>query len=255
MKERTLNFDFNNDETPVEVNDEKKAKLEKSANELKQHIGMLMYLINGNSLTASTRDAIMSIIDNNTQSICNLFDYGTYLKKQQEKTLNEIRELNLENHELRQQLGQKVSTEDMREKMKMVIYGFEHWAKTKGFGWMHDVQVDNYGTLIGVMSTRISRIRSLEKEVRKRVAELGFEFEDIEEDDAMPIANDKNLRLIRELVKSLSPDAIADDVIISRRGDVPHIKSVKIILREWNCLDSYIQEYIEEEQKQYGRKR
>ena len=107
MKERPLNFDFNDGEK-VEVTDEQKKKLEKSANELKQHIGMLLYLIKGDSLNEGTRDAIMSILDHNTQDICNIFDYGTYLKKQQEKTLKEIREVNIENHELRRQLGQKV---------------------------------------------------------------------------------------------------------------------------------------------------
>ena len=38
MKERPLNFDFNDGEK-VEVTDEQKKKLEKSANELEQHIG------------------------------------------------------------------------------------------------------------------------------------------------------------------------------------------------------------------------
>ena len=253
MKERPLNFDFNDGEK-VEVTDEQKKKLEKSANELKQHIGMLLYLIKGDSLNEGTRDAIMSILDHNTQDICNIFDYGTYLKKQQEKTLKEIREVNIENHELRRQLGQKVSTEDVREKMKQVIYGFEHWAKTKGFGWMSDVQVNNWGTLSGKMRTRISRMDSRDKETRQRMADFGFEFEDIYQDDASPIANDHNLQKIRELVKTLSPDAIADEVIVNRRGNVPHMESVEIILPEWDCLEPYIQAYIEEEQKQYGRK-
>ena len=73
MKERPLNFDFNDGEK-VEVTDEQKKKLEKSANELKQHIGMLLYLIKGDSLNEGTRDAIMSILDHNTQDICNIFD-------------------------------------------------------------------------------------------------------------------------------------------------------------------------------------
>ena len=253
MKERPLSFDYEDGEKVV-VTDEQKKKLEKSVNELKQHVSMLQYLIKGDSLNEGTRDAIMSIIDHNTQDICNIFDYGTYLKKQQEKTLKEIREVNIENHELRRQLGQKVTTEDVREKMKQVIYGFEHWAKTKGFGWMHDVQVNSYGTLSGNMSTRISRIDSRDKETRKRVADFGFEFEDINEDDAMPIANDHNLQKIRELVKTLSPDAIADKVVVNRRGPVPHMVSVEIILPEWDCLDPYIQAYIEEEQRQYGGK-
>lgn len=253
MKERPLSFDYEEGQKVV-VTDEQKAKLQKSASELKQHVSMLEYLIKGDSLNEGTRDAIMSIIDHNTQDICNVFDYGTYLKKQQEKTLAEIREVNIENHELRRQLGQKVSTEDVREKMKQVIYGFEHWAKTKGFGWMSDVQVNNYGTLRGRMQTSISRIASRDKEIRQRIADFGFEFEDINEDDAMPIANDHNLQKIRELVKTLSPDAIADRVTVNRRGNVPHLEDVTIILPEWDCLEPYIQAYIEEEQKQYGRK-
>ena len=254
MKERQLNFDYA-DDTPVEITDEQKKNLAKSMNELRQHIGMLEYLIKNGKTGKGALDSCMSIIDHNTQDIGNIFGYDTYLKQQQEKTLKEIREVNSENHELRRQLGQKVSTEDIRMKMKAVIDGFRYWAETKGFGWMSDVQVNRWGTLSAKMSTRISAIDRNNEEVRKRVVEFGFEFDDINADNTAPIANDKNLRLIRELVKTLSPDAIADEVTVCRRGDVPHIADVEIILREWDCLDPYITACIEEEQKRYGGKR
>lgn len=243
------------DETPVTFTDEQKAKIKKHANELKQHVGMLLYLVDKDTLQVGTRDSIMSIIDHNTQDLCNIFDYSTYLKQQQEKTQNEIREVNIENHELRRQLGQKVSTEDVREKVKQVIDGFKHWGRTRGFGWMREVKISDWGVLHAEMPTRISRVDSHDKETRQRMLDFGFEFEDVNEDDAMPIANDHNLQKIRELVKSLSPDAISDEVTVCRRGDVPHMKDVKIILREWDCLDPYIKECIEEEQRLYGTKK
>lgn len=254
MKERPLNFDYT-DETPVEVTDEQKAKLNKYANELKQHIGMLLYLIDKGSLQVGTRDSIMTIINHNMQDLCNLFDYSTYFKQQQEKTQREIREVNIENHELRRQLGQKVSTEDVRMKMKAVIDGFRYWSETKGFGRMSDIEVDHWGTLSGRMRTSICHTNRNDKEIRKRMSEFGFVFEDVNEDGAEPIANDHNLQKIRELVKTLSPDAIADKVTVCRRGDVPHIEDVTIILREWDCLDPYIKANIEEEQRRYGTKK
>ena len=253
MKERPLNFDYA-DETSVTVTDEQKTKLNKYANELKQNIGMLLYLIKEDHLQAGTRDSIMSIIDHNTQDLCNLFDYGTYLKKQQEKTQQEIRAVNLENFELRRQLGQKVSTEDVREKMKLVIDGFRYWSENCGFGWLSDVEVNHWGTLSGRMRTSIGHTDHNDEETRKRMSDFGFEFEDINADGAEPIANDHNLQKIRELVKSLSPDAIADRVTVNRRGDVPHIEDVTIILREWDCLDPYIKARIEEDQRKYRAK-
>ena len=254
MKERPLNFDYA-DETPVTVTDEQKVKLNKYADELKQHVGMLLYLIKKGHLQVGTRDSLMSIIDHNTQNLCALFDYSTYLKQQQEKTTAEIRAVSLENFELRRQLGQKVSTEDVREKMKLVIDGFRYWSEHQGFGWMSDVNVDHWGVLSGRMRTSIGRTGRYDKETRKRMADFGFEFEDINEDCAEPIANDHNLQKIRELVKTLSPDAIADRVTVSRRGDVPHIEDVTIILREWDCLDPYIKANIEEDQRRYGTKK
>lgn len=254
MKERPLNFDYA-DETPVTVTDEQKAKLNKYANELKQHVGILLYLIKEDNLQVGTRDSIMSIIDHNTQDLCALFDYSTYLKQQQEKTTAEIRAVNLENFELRRQLGQKVSTEDVREKMKLVIDGFRYWSEHQGFGRMSDVNVNDWGVLSGRMRTSIDRTGRYDEETRKRMADFGFEFEDINKDGAEPIANDHNLQKIRELVKTLSPDAIADRVTVNRRGDVPHIEDVTIILREWDCLDPYIKAHIEEDQRRYGTKK
>ena len=254
MKERPLILDYT-DETPVEVTDEQRTKLKKYAKELRQHVIMLEYMIEKDSLRVGSRDSIMSIIDHNMQDLCSIFDYDTYLKKQQENTQNEIREVNTENFFLRQQLGQKVSTEDVREKMKIVIDGFCYWSENYGFGWLRDVQVDRWGTLSGRMPTRISRSDRNDEEVRKRMADFGFEFEDINKDDVKPIGNDHNLQKIRELVKSLSPDAIADKVTISRRGNVPHMDEVTIILPEWDCLDPYIKADMEEKQRKYGTKK
>lgn len=106
MKERPLNFDYA-DETPVTVTDEQKAKLNKYANELKQHVGMLLHLIKEDHLQVGTRDSIMSIIDHNTQDLYALFDYSTYLKQQQEKTTAEIRAVNLETSSFADNLGRK----------------------------------------------------------------------------------------------------------------------------------------------------
>ena len=249
-----MNFDFNDGEK-VEVTDEQKKKLEKSANELKQHIGMLLYLIKGDSLNEGTRDAIMSILDHNTQDICNIFDYGTYLKKQQEKTLKEIREANIENHELRRQLGQKVTMEDCRESVKNLISGFRYWGENYGFGWVSDIEINDYGTLSGRMRTHISSISRKPSEIWKRVLDFGFEFEekDINKEDVYPIANDHNIELMRKLVKTLDKDAIADRITINRRGDIPHIEDMKIILPTWDCLTPYIEANLEEEKKLYRK--
>ena len=73
MKERPLNFDYA-DETPVEVDETKREKLEKAIKKLHEHTGMLMYLIKGNALQVGTRDSIMAILDRNVQEICDLVD-------------------------------------------------------------------------------------------------------------------------------------------------------------------------------------
>ena len=254
MKERPLNFDYA-DETPVEVDETKREKLEKAIKKLHEHTGMLMYLIKGNALQVGTRDSIMAILDRNVQEICDLFDYNTYLKSQQEKTLQEIREANIENHELRRQLGQKVTMEDCRESVKNLISGFRYWGENYGFGWVSDIEINDYGTLSGRMRTHISSISRKPSEIWKRVLDFGFEFEekDINKEDVYPIANDHNIELMRKLVKTLDKDAIAERITINRRGDIPHIEDMKIILPTWDCLTPYIEANLEEEKKLYRK--
>lgn len=250
MKERPLDFDFNDDDTLVEFDDTQRAKLEKGAKELQQTAGMLMYLVKSGKLGVGTRDSIASILDHQVQDVCNVLDYDTYLKKSQAKTLREIQEVNVENRILRQQLGEKVSLEDCRERLKLVNDGFLQWAKTEGFGWISDRGTDDWGTLKGTMRTELGRRRRSDDAARQKMIEFGFEFDDPNEDGAKPIANEKNIELLKKLVHSLSPDAIPYEIKINARGSVPRIESVDIMLHTWDCLEPYIKQHQEEERKE-----
>ena len=250
MKERPLDFDFDNDDTLVEFDDAQREKLEKAAKELQQTAGMLMYLIKEGKLGVGTRDSMASILDRKVQDVCDVLDYDTYLKKSQAKTLREIQEVNMENRILRQQLGEKVSLEDCRERLKLVNDGFLQWAKTEGFGWISDRSTDDWGILTGTMRTELGRWRRDDEKTRQRMIDFGFEFDDLSKDGARPIANEKNIELLQKLVRTLSPDALPYEIKVDARGSVSRIESVKIMLRSWDCLEPYIKQHQEQERKE-----
>lgn len=250
MKERPLDFDFNDDDTPVELDDAQREKLEKAARELQQTAGMLMYLIKEGKLGVGTRDSIAYALDHKVQDVCSVLDYDTYLKKSQAKTLREIQEVNVENRLLRQQLGEKVSLEDCRERLKLINDGLLQWAKTEGFGWISDRGTDDWGTLTGTMRTELDRWHRSDDAVRQKMIDFGFEFDDPEKDGARPIANEKNIELLQKLVRTLSPDAVPYEIKVDARGSVPRIESVKIMLHTWDCLDPYIKQHQEEERRE-----
>ncbi|EXZ32252.1 hypothetical protein, partial [Bacteroides fragilis] len=84
------------------------------------------------------KENILSLTDHNVNEFLTQMGYEGVLAEKQKKRTEEIRSLHNENRKLRHQLGEKVSNEDVRERLKIMVSSFENWWTGYGFGHVND---------------------------------------------------------------------------------------------------------------------
>lgn len=134
MEERKLSFKRNDDPTIVEDKDGKLAKeLAKIYNDIQFNLGFCYEQLTKGELTEGMKETHLSLTESYVLSFLKKMGYEGVLEREQNERLSEIRSLNDENRELRRQLGEKVTNEDFREKIKNICSKFKRWWNIEGF--------------------------------------------------------------------------------------------------------------------------
>lgn len=236
MKERLL--DFNRQDNSAIVEDpsgELIAELQKQYKEIQQNLGLAMSLLEKGQLTEGMKENILSLTDHNVNEFLTKMGYEGVLAKKQKKRTEEIRSLHDENRKLRRQLGEKVSNEDVRERLKIMASLFENWWTEYGFGHVNDFYFGAYIakiTLSGmIFASRASNAGEEKKE--EYLSRLGFEIE-----DRMVIYNDKSIALLNKLLTDKYPsiDIYSINLTTSALNGVPVIQDVVVFLRDLDDL-------------------
>lgn len=165
--------------------------------------------------------------------------YEGVLEREQNERLSEIRSLNDENRELRKQLGEKVTNEDFREKIKNVCSNFKRWWNIEGFGHVSSMSFGEYGTLTVKLSGNISRAyyedeERTEEEKIKYLEELGFSIDN----ERYVIFNDSNINLLKKLLTEKYPSAKIWKIESHDRLTSMAIWDIEIIIKNLNDLES-----------------
>ena len=95
-------------------------------------------------LTEGMKENILSLTDHNVNRFLTRMGYEGVLAEKQKKLTEQIRSLNDENRKLRHQLGEKVSNEDVRERLKIMVSSFRNWWTEYGFGHVSDFYFGEY---------------------------------------------------------------------------------------------------------------
>lgn len=100
----------------------------------------------------------LKLVETYTKEFTGLFDYAGIIQKETEERYSEIRAVNTENHELRKQLGQKVTNEDLRERIKNITEEFKKWWNIYGFGHCsnNETVFTGYGAFQATLSGMIT---------------------------------------------------------------------------------------------------
>lgn len=236
MKERPL--DFNRQDKPAIVEDpngELITELKKQYKEIQQNLGLAITMLEKGNLTEGMKENILSLTDHNVNEFLTKMGYEGVLAEKMKKRTEEIRSLHDENRELRRQLGEKVSNEDVRERLKIMTSSFGTWWTEFGFGHVSDFYFGEYVakiTLSGmVFASRSSN--SGEEKKDEYLSRVGFEIE-----DRRVIYNDKSIALLNKLLTDKYPsiDIYSINLTTSAMKGIPVIQDVVVYLRDLNDL-------------------
>ena len=181
------------------------------------------------------KENILSLTDHNVNEFLTQMGYEGVLAEKQKKRTEEIRSLHNENRKLRHQLGEKVSNEDVRERLKIMVSSFENWWTGYGFGRVNDFCFGEYVAKIllsgMVFASRASNAG--EEKKNEYLSRLGFEIE-----DGRVIYNDKSIALLKKLLTDKYPsiDIYNINLTTSALNGIPVIQDVVVYLRDLNDL-------------------
>lgn len=164
--------------------------------------------------------SILSYIENKTIDLFKLLKYDSNLEKEKESRYTEIRSLNNENRELRRQLGEKVSNEDVREKLKNLSQSIKKWWNQEGFGHTSKISYSEYGNIELKLSGMICENHYDDGDNGKKIdylIKLGFSVKSEGSGYGWIVDNESNRILLEKLLISKFPSA--DILSIHSRSD------------------------------------
>lgn len=222
MKERTLEFNQNEDKTIVVLSPDNHVIVEKKYKDFNFSLKELINRYNNGDLEEGFKETLLTVSEGNFSDLLKAFGYEGLLKKEAEKRYSTIRSLNEENRELRKQLGEKVSNEDAREKMKLLSETVRKWWRTEGFGHTSDINFTEYGMCKVNLSCMMSgNFRILDDETpisskgKKKdwiqdLKDQGYKIIPEGGHDWKVVDNDKNRELIIRNISKRFPSSFID---------------------------------------------
>ena len=214
MEERKINFNKNDDKTPVlDPEGTLYEKLNWQIKNLSKNFSLMLYLLKEGKLTEGTKEASLELFHKNAIEILNELGYEDSLNKKYNEYIQEIRSLNHENRELRKQIGMKVSNEDARERLKLITESFGEWWHNEGTGNIDDIIFGPYkmtATLRGYIYPS-GREREIKNQV-EMLKQKGFDVSSVANFGHHLTASEKNFNMLKELFKSAFPHSDIDEI-------------------------------------------
>lgn len=235
MKERLIKMSGTQNKELVKTTSEQEKKADKLYRVIACSLSFMLESLRKGTLSEEMKQCHLSLAEHYVKDFCDLFGYEGILKKQFEERHGEIRALNLQNRELREQLGRKVSNEDLRERCKNISEVVRKWWNIEGFGHMSESWFDSYGHYHTKLSGYLCESHygnDGEKRGSKKVklAEMGFDL-DKEDGGSRVIDNDKNRKLLIDFLRSRFQSVETRECqSISYRNHPPTMQDIEIVI-------------------------
>lgn len=233
MKERELNFSHNHDATLLVMKEDKIKATTKSIKDLYFVLQELSGRINNNTLEKGFSETLLSLVESHSVDILKAFDFDSVLRRGKENRHSEIRSLNIQNVELRKQLGDKVSAEDVREKMKNFHDVLRDWWKKEGLGFVQDVTFQGYNCQAKLSG---SMTMHYEKTQPEYLRNKGYVVREVEKNSFELDACDSNIIVLQNEITKRFPSAkIWDMEIVNWHGLT--IRSVTFYIKNFEDFE------------------
>lgn len=236
MKERKLRMDRNEDTTIIEDKEGKIAKkLKKIYSDLTMNLGFCYEQLENGRLTEGMKATHLSLSENYLIEFLKAMNYDSILEKEKQTRYTEIRSLNEENRALRTQLGEKVTNEDVRERIKNMESNFNKWWSEYGFGHVSEFYFSSYCAKIKLSGMVFESRYREEHESNERkydyLNRLGFDIQ-----DKFVVLSEKSLKLLENLLIDKYPSVDIVQMETYMRDGVLTFKEIDIYIRDLNDL-------------------
>lgn len=240
MKERKIKFN-RNDETILEMTKEEKENHKKNFNELFCLLTYSNNLIENDEITVGFKEVQLSLLETYTTKILKDFNYDSMLEKEKIERHSKIKSLNIENRELRKQLGEKATAEDVRESLKNIENKFRYFWKQKGFGYCKDFIFGSYGLKVTISTSMLSQmVDGTKEEIEQRKNELGnygfFLVNDGESDYNALGFSQKNIDTLNYFLSSYFSDFSFYEIDCQSRRTQVYIREIVLFIRNFDDL-------------------
>ena len=207
MQERKIDFSHDDNKEPVEI---EKDNLNRKVDQLTFTLSHLKELRKKDKLGKGFCATICSNIESYTRDLLGALDYDSNLEQEAQERVKKIKEVNIENRELRKQLGEKVSPEDVRECLKNIDKAIRKWWREEGTGHVSATEFHEYYIKVKLsgMIPGILRGEDPIEGIRKR----GYDIISEGRADGWLSAGDKNTTLIQRKLKQRFPSAVMREV-------------------------------------------
>jgi len=237
MKEHPLTF--HNDQNPAIVTLSEKAKKEavKTALDLSLASGEIVRGLKENKFETGFCNTILSLLESYTVGLHKIFNYSSVLQKEHENRTIEIRTLNGENRDLRKQLGEKVSAEDVREKLKNFRDTISHWWNKEGFGYVQDITFHPYVCMVKLSGRMTLHFQEAQdKNQPEYLRGKGYEIAEPERGVLELVSNDKNIKILTDEIVKRFPSAEIHHVMINNWRGNSHIDYMEFYIKDFSDI-------------------
>lgn len=157
-----------------------------------------------------------SLLEGYLEEYCSASGYHGKLEKEMVHRHEEIRNLNIENRELRHRLGLKITGDDARERVKIMNGILREWWKEAvgGFVSSETSFCACYGYHATLSFSEVLHLDDAEK-LKIHVAmkeKYGIEFVETHDRDILPVMTEENVTSILRLIQDRFPSAEIMDV-------------------------------------------
>lgn len=232
MQERQLPFNTDQNPSPVILDDKVKSEVFKTASDLHFAVSTFADMIKNNTLKEGFKNTLLSLFESYVVDIHKQLNYESHLKAENERRVVEIRSLNHENHELRKQLGEKVSNDDVREKLKLMHEAICDWWDKKGFGHISDISFRQYSCKV-----TLSCLLACHHPDKQDEYLVGKGYQLCTDDGIYPYATDHNRALIaKEICARFPSAALTETKITYYRKKEGIIRDCEFLIKDFNDI-------------------
>lgn len=236
MEERGLNFNINEDKTIVNLTDKQLKDYKANFSHIALVLNQINSKIDDNTLEEGYKETLLKNLHNRVIDMLDVLGYETILKKENEERYKEIKSINTENRELRRQLGEKVSNEDMREKLKNLSKITKDWWRKEGFGHISEISYSENGYVKLKLSGHIFDDYDYDEATGTKKSDYliskGFEVSVESRSGGSVIDNDNNKKLLEQLLLSKYPssDIVSITNWKSRNSDNYDLRDIEVMI-------------------------